>query len=266
MLPGLGDGRLGGHGERPLARGPAGVDHQPGRSLVHHLGDRGHVHGAGAGQQHRDLEHAHALSELAVAVPVGDAAGHHLGVLGREPQLAQHPAVAVLQEVRVLSQHRPAEGRWLAGLTQEQLAAATGLGRTVIAKIEAGSRRLAATELVAFAEALDRPVDWFFGASPPAVVSRRSDPAVGGQSRAMDSRVERIARDVDFLIGEGELPQVARIALDPPSSVEDSEEAAAFMEAWRSSTNVLRVGQRNATASWPTAHCGSSSKESDAAS
>ena len=121
---------------------------------------------------------------------------------------------------------RIAEARELAELTREQVSAATGLGRTVIEEIEAGSRKLAATELVLLAEALDRPVDWFFSASPPAVVSRRSDPAVGGRSKVLDSRVERIARDVDFLIGEGEIPQVTRIALDPPLTVEASEEAA----------------------------------------
>ncbi len=121
---------------------------------------------------------------------------------------------------------RIAEARQLAGLTQEQVSAATGLGRTVIAKIEAGSRRLAANELVVFAEVLDRPVDWFFSSSPSAVVSRRSDPAVGGRSRVLDSRVERIARDIDFLSAEGELPQVTRVALDPPLSVEAAEAAA----------------------------------------
>ena len=121
---------------------------------------------------------------------------------------------------------RVAEARELAGLTQQQVSAATGLGRTVIAKIEAGSRKLAATELVVLAEALDRPVDWFFSASPPAVVSRRSDPAVGGRSMVLDSRVERIARDVDCLIDDGEVPQVERIALDPPATVEASEDAA----------------------------------------
>ena len=121
---------------------------------------------------------------------------------------------------------RIAEARELAGLTQEQVSAATGLGRTVIAKIEAGSRKLAATELVVLAEVFDRPVDWFFRASPPAVVGRRSDPAVGGRSRVLDSKVERIARDVDFLFDEGEVPQVTRIELDPPSTVEASEDAA----------------------------------------
>ena len=132
----------------------------------------------------------------------------------------------VLESGAVELSSRVAEARELAGLTQEQVSAATGLGRTVIAKIEAGSRKLGATELVVLAEALDRPVDWFFRASPPAVVSRRSDSAVGGRSRVLDSRVERIARDVDFLIDDGEVPQVTRIALDPPATVEASEDAA----------------------------------------
>lgn len=132
----------------------------------------------------------------------------------------------MLESGAVELRNRIAEARELAGLTRQQVSAVTGLGRTVIARIEAGSRKLAATELVLLAEALDRPVDWFFSASPPAVVSRRSDPAVGGQSRVLDSRVERIARDVAFLIDEGEIPQVTRIALDPPSTVEASEDAA----------------------------------------
>lgn len=122
-----------------------------------------------------------------------------------------------------------AEARELAGLTEQQVSAVTGLGRAVIARIEAGSRKLSATELVVLAEALERPVDWFFSASPTAVVSRRDDPAVGGRSRVLDSRVERIARDVAFLIDEGEIPQVTRITLDPPSTVEASEDAAATL-------------------------------------
>jgi len=121
---------------------------------------------------------------------------------------------------------RIAEGRELAALTQQQLASATALGRTAIAKIESGARKVSATELVSLAEALDRPVDWFFSSSPPAVVSRRADPAVGGRSKSLDSRVERIARDLDLLAGDGELPSVDRLALDPPLSLEAAEEAA----------------------------------------
>lgn len=122
---------------------------------------------------------------------------------------------------------RIAEARDQAGLTQAQVAVRTGLDRTVIAKIERGTRKLGATELVMLADALDRPVDWLFTDSPPAVVSRRSDPSVGGRSRILDTRVERIARDIDFLTLEEELPQVSRFEFDPPSAVEDAERAAA---------------------------------------
>ena len=121
---------------------------------------------------------------------------------------------------------RIAEARKLAGLTQEQLASVMSLGRTVITKIESGARRVSATELVTLAEVLDRPVDWFFVVSPPAVVSRRSDPAVGGRSKVLDSRVERLARDIDMLSAEGELPQVDRLVLDPPRTLDEAEEAA----------------------------------------
>jgi len=132
---------------------------------------------------------------------------------------------AVAEEVQLGA--RIAEARDLAGLTQEDVADRTGLGRTVIAKIERGTRKLGATELVSLAETLDRPVDWFFTDSPPAVVSRRSDPSVGGRSKVLDTRVERIARDVDFLAREEELPQVTRLELASLSTTEDSERAAA---------------------------------------
>lgn len=121
---------------------------------------------------------------------------------------------------------RIAEARDLAGLTQEQVASKTGLGRTVIAKIEKGTRQLGATELVMLADVLDRPTDWFFVESPPAVVSRRSDPLVGGRPRILDTRIERIARDVDFLAREQELPQVVRLEFSPPSTLEEAEQAA----------------------------------------
>ncbi len=121
---------------------------------------------------------------------------------------------------------RIAEARDQAGLTQAQVAVRTGLDRTVIAKIERGTRKLGATELVMLAEALDRPVDWLFTDSPPAVVSRRSDPSVGGRSRVLDARVERIARDIEFLDGEAELPSVERFEFPQPLTVDDSERAA----------------------------------------
>lgn len=101
---------------------------------------------------------------------------------------------------------RIAQGREEAGLTQAELAESVGVDRTAIAKMECGTRRVSATELVSIASALDRPVDWFVVESPLGVVSRRQDRAVGGRSRSLDSMLERISRDVSFLVREGVLP------------------------------------------------------------
>lgn len=121
---------------------------------------------------------------------------------------------------------RIAEARDLAGMTQADLAAVSDMGRTVIAKIEAGSRKLGAVELVRLAEALRRPVDWFFSESPPAVVSRRADPKIRGGSALLDARLDWIARDIAYLYQSGELPRYERFALPPPESVNDAASAA----------------------------------------
>ncbi len=121
---------------------------------------------------------------------------------------------------------RVAEARELAGMTQAELAAVSDLGRTVIAKIEAGSRKLGAAELVRLAESLRRPVDWFFLESPPAVVSRRSDPNIRGLSAPLDARVDWIARDIADLHQLDELPKYERFVQAPPESVDGAARAA----------------------------------------
>ena len=121
---------------------------------------------------------------------------------------------------------RIAEARDLAGMTQSELAGASDLGRTVIAKIESGARKLGAIELVRLADALRRPVDWFFVESPPAVVSRRQDPNVRGMAAVLDARIDWIARDIEYLHQVDELPKYERFALVPPKSVDDAQEAA----------------------------------------
>lgn len=118
------------------------------------------------------------------------------------------------------------------GLTQADLAAELGVDRTAIAKMESGKRRVSATELVRLATALDRPIDWFVIESPPAVVSRRQDPAAGGRSTLLDRRVERLARDVEFLETDGVLPPVAERRLEVPAAVSEAEGAAVQARAW----------------------------------
>ncbi len=50
--------------------------------------------------------------------------------------------------------------RLAAGLTQEELGAKAGLDRTMIVKIESGSRRIDAMELIRLSSALQVPVDF----------------------------------------------------------------------------------------------------------
>lgn len=120
-------------------------------------------------------------------------------------------------------------------MTQAGLAEAVGLDRTAIAKLEAGARKVSATELVAIAAAVDRPIDWFVTESPPAVISRRSDAAAGGHSRGLDLAVERLARDVAFLVDQKVLNDSAvRPSLELPSDLASAEalagQARALME------------------------------------
>lgn len=113
-------------------------------------------------------------------------------------------------------------------MTQADLGRAVGLDRTAVAKLEAGVRRVSATELVAIASALDRPIDWFVVESPPSVVSRRSDRSVGGQSMALDIRIDRLARDVAFLFDQGILiGTYERPILELPSEIAGAEALAA---------------------------------------
>jgi Zn-dependent peptidase ImmA (M78 family)/transcriptional regulator with XRE-family HTH domain len=123
---------------------------------------------------------------------------------------------------------RIADARESEGRTQAELADAIGLDRTAVAKIEAGTRKVSAIELVAIAASLNRPIDWFVFESPHSVVSRRRDPAVGGYSRALDRVLESVARDVDFLIRRELLTTTPRPAPQAvPQTYEDAENLAA---------------------------------------
>jgi Zn-dependent peptidase ImmA (M78 family)/DNA-binding XRE family transcriptional regulator len=121
---------------------------------------------------------------------------------------------------------RIADARTESGMTQAALAASIGLERTALVRIESGERKVSATELLAIAGALDRPVDWFFTEPPVAVVSRRRDPAVGGFSRNLDRALETAARDVAFLEGRRLLSSPERPERNAPDSFNDAEDLA----------------------------------------
>lgn len=121
---------------------------------------------------------------------------------------------------------RIAEARSDCAMTQAELAAGIGLERTALVRLEAGERKVSATELVALAELLGRPIDWFFTESPPAVVSRRHDPAVGGFSRRLDLALERAARDVAFLLKRQIIAPAERVIHKMPGTYEEAETLA----------------------------------------
>jgi Zn-dependent peptidase ImmA (M78 family)/DNA-binding XRE family transcriptional regulator len=122
---------------------------------------------------------------------------------------------------------RIAQAREEAGLTQAELAASVDLDRTAVAKLESGSRKVSATELISLATALDRPIDWFVFESPAAVLSRRRDASVGGQSASLDRTVERLGRDVEFLLSQGILSAPESPTLfPPPRDYDDAERLA----------------------------------------
>lgn len=121
---------------------------------------------------------------------------------------------------------RIAQAREDSGKTQAELADLVGLDRTAVVRLEAGSRRVSATELVAIASALERPIDWFVTESPPAVISRRQSPAATRLSRRLDLALENAARDVAFLIEQGILPHRGRLNYAAPQSFADAENLA----------------------------------------
>lgn len=121
---------------------------------------------------------------------------------------------------------RVAEARSTRGLTQAQLAAAAGVDRSALAKIETGLRRVSAVELVAIARELRRRVEWFVEPGPPSIVSyRTSRPELAPQ--AIDDKLEQIVRDVEFVVGY--VPELVDNQPEPrtvPRTVTDAERLA----------------------------------------
>lgn len=113
------------------------------------------------------------------------------------------------------------------GVTQAQLAAAVGMERSALAKIETGSRRVSAVELVAIARALGRRVEWFVDEAPPALASYRgAQPDVAVQ--AMDTELDSLVRDVEFVSSRcPELTASQPEAAPHPATSEEAERLAA---------------------------------------
>ncbi|MFK4149071.1 helix-turn-helix domain-containing protein [Streptomyces sp. NPDC004065] len=121
---------------------------------------------------------------------------------------------------------RVAEARQERGVTQAQLAATIGLDRTALAKIESGSRRVAAVELVAIARELGRRVEWFVTETPPALASyRRAQP--GAAVQVIDTELDALVRDAEFVASHcPELVAGQPSTLPHPTTAEGAEELA----------------------------------------
>lgn len=123
--------------------------------------------------------------------------------------------------------HRIGEARRYLEITQKECASRAGMGRTVLAKIETGARRVGALELARLATALDMRIEWFFEDPPPAVVSRRGAVDPGVPPTTLDRTVERLAREVNFLrsiLDRFDLQATPELPV--PSSPSEAESAA----------------------------------------
>lgn len=117
------------------------------------------------------------------------------------------------------------QSRIAAGLSQEQLAQAVGLERTMVAKAEGGTRRLDALELSKVATVLGLPMAHFL-TKPPAVLSRRTELAedtdadAARSSYLLEAELASWLRDTRQLIDLGTLSHAAPIRY--PGAVADA--------------------------------------------
>ncbi|OMC54243.1 hypothetical protein A5747_17245 [Mycobacterium sp. IS-836] len=111
---------------------------------------------------------------------------------------------------------RVAQARQERGISQGKLGELVGLDRTAINRAEGGDRKLTMTEMVAIAEALERPLGFFVNDPLPAVVNRRRDlvnapdDARHDTTQALDDAIELFASDALMLLEMDLLPRAER--------------------------------------------------------
>lgn len=120
--------------------------------------------------------------------------------------------------------HRVAQAREALGITQSRLAEMIGIERSALSRAEKGERKLAVTEMVEIATALGRPLAFFIRDPLPAVISRRSDPALPHETtRALDDEIELFAGDALTLLDKGLLRPASREPVSVPQNHDDAE-------------------------------------------
>ena len=130
---------------------------------------------------------------------------------------------------------RMREARLAVGLTQEELGIRADLDRTMIAKIESGSRRIDAMELIRLSSALQVPVDFLLRSSPlvlsrrASVVTEDTDTEVARESGRLDLALVAWLHDVQQLV---ELHVLQPGPLLRAKTAVDSEAAARDLALW----------------------------------
>lgn len=122
------------------------------------------------------------------------------------------------------------------GLSQADLGTLVNLDRTMIAKIEAGTRRVDALELISLSRALGVPVDFVFRPLP-AVLSRRaglvdekSDTAAARESGRLEVALIAWLHDVQQVVDLGTLaPRPLLVAEQSVQSAESARQCALWL-------------------------------------
>lgn len=87
--------------------------------------------------------------------------------------------------------HKLREAREYVNLSQQFVAAQTGIPRSAISDIERGTRRVESLELKRLAELYRMPIDFFLGTDPdPEAAGAVDDPVVAALTRAAEGLEE----------------------------------------------------------------------------
>lgn len=121
-------------------------------------------------------------------------------------------------------------------MTQAQLASAISLDRSALAKIENGSRRVSALELVRIAETVGERIEWFVKETPTAIVSHRNTLEPGADSPAIDRLIERVAWNVEFVAQHDD-----KLRLPTPAPTSRPADPAAVEDAAVEARSVLQA-------------------------
>lgn len=137
---------------------------------------------------------------------------------------------AIIAHVETLSLQelgrRISHARERASLTQDQLADQINLDRTALSKIERGTRKVSAIELLELSRTLNISMDSLFREPIPAIVSHRSSLGMSTQGSAIDRVLESIATDVEFVDSEVRFLSTPVEHFDIPSTASDAEDMA----------------------------------------